>query len=43
MDPLPFEEVKERVLADYYDSEMEKAFKQYLSTLKQKSVIEIKL
>jgi len=42
-EPLPFEEVKEKVLADYYDSEMEKAFRQYLSTLKEKSVIEIKL
>lgn len=43
VEPLPFEEVKERIVADYYESEMEKAFKQYLSTLKEKSVIEIKL
>jgi len=43
VEPLPFEEVKEKVQADYYDSEMEKAFRQYLSTLKEKSVIEIKL
>ncbi len=43
IDPLPFEEVKEKVIADYYESEMEKAFKQYLSTLKEKSVIDIKL
>ena len=43
MDPLPFEEVVERVKADYYDGEMEKAFRQYLSTLKEKAVIEIKL
>jgi parvulin-like peptidyl-prolyl isomerase len=43
MDPLPFEEVIERVKAEYYDGEMEKAFKQYLSTLKEKAVIEIKL
>jgi parvulin-like peptidyl-prolyl isomerase len=42
-DPLPFEEVMERVKADYYDGEMEKAFKQYLSTLREKAVIEIKL
>jgi peptidyl-prolyl cis-trans isomerase SurA len=42
-DPLPYEEVKEKVQADYFDSEMEKAFKQYISTLKEKSVIEIKL
>jgi peptidyl-prolyl cis-trans isomerase SurA len=43
MDPLPFEEVIERVKADYYDGEMEKAFRQYLSTLKEKAIIEIKL
>jgi parvulin-like peptidyl-prolyl isomerase len=42
-DPLPFEEVLERVKADYYEGEMEKAFKQYLSTLKEKAIIEIKL
>jgi parvulin-like peptidyl-prolyl isomerase len=42
-EPLPFEEVKEKVQADYYESEMEKAFKQYLSTLREKAVIEIKL
>jgi len=43
IEPLPYEEVKERVKADYHNQEMEKAFKQYLSTLKEKSVIEIKL
>ncbi len=43
LEPLPFEEVREKVRADYYDGEMEKAFKQYLSTLKEKAVIEIKL
>jgi parvulin-like peptidyl-prolyl isomerase len=43
MDPFPFEEVQERVKADYYKSEMEKAFEQYVSTLKEKAVIEIKL
>jgi peptidyl-prolyl cis-trans isomerase SurA len=42
-DPLSFEEVTERVRADYYDGEMEKAFRQFLSTLKEKSVIEIRL
>ena len=42
-EPFPFEEIKERILADYYESEMEKAFKQYLTTLKEKSIIEIKL
>lgn len=41
--PLPFEEVKEKVQADYYEKEMDKAYKQFLSTLKEKSVIEIKL
>ncbi len=41
--PPPFEEVKEKVKADYYEKEMEKAFQQFLSTLKEKSVIEIKL
>lgn len=43
IDPLPFEEVVERVKADYHDSEMEKAFRQYLSTLREKAVIEIRL
>jgi peptidyl-prolyl cis-trans isomerase SurA len=38
-----FEEVKEKVKSDYYGKEMEKAYQQYLSTLKEKSVIEIKL
>ena len=42
-DPLPFEEVVEKVKADYYEDEMEKAFRQYLSTLKEKAIIEIKL
>jgi parvulin-like peptidyl-prolyl isomerase len=43
VEPLPYEEVSEKVKADYYDGEMEKAFKQFLSTLKEKAVIEIKL
>jgi peptidyl-prolyl cis-trans isomerase SurA len=42
-DPLPFEEVIERVKADCYEYEMEKAFKQYLTSLKEKAIIEIKL
>jgi peptidyl-prolyl cis-trans isomerase SurA len=42
-DPLPFEEAKEKVRAEYYENEMEKAFRQYIATLKEKSVIEIKL
>jgi peptidyl-prolyl cis-trans isomerase SurA len=42
-EPLPYEEVKERVKVEYNNQEMEKALKQYLSTLKEKSIIEIKL
>ncbi len=42
-EPPPFEEVKEKVQADYYASEMEKAYLQFLSKLKEKSIIEIKL
>jgi parvulin-like peptidyl-prolyl isomerase len=42
-DPLPFEEVKEKVEAEYYAQENDKAFKKYLATLKEKSIIEIKL
>jgi peptidyl-prolyl cis-trans isomerase SurA len=41
--PTPFEEVREKVQADYYEKEMEKAFNEFLSKLKEKSVIEIKL
>jgi peptidyl-prolyl cis-trans isomerase SurA len=41
--PLPFEEVMEKVKADYFEKEMEKAFRQFLTTLREKSVIEIKL
>jgi parvulin-like peptidyl-prolyl isomerase len=42
-EPPPFEEIKEKVQADYYIKEMEKAYQQFLSKLKEKSVIEIKL
>lgn len=42
-EPPPFEEIKERVQADYYENEFEKAYQQFLSKLKEKSVIEIKL
>ena len=41
--PILFDEVKEKVRADYYEKEMDKAFKQLLATLREKSVIEIKL
>jgi parvulin-like peptidyl-prolyl isomerase len=43
MEPLPFEEVKDKVKIDYREAEIEKGFKQFLSTLKEKAVIEIKL
>jgi len=42
-EPPPFEEIKEKVQADYYEKELEKAYQQFLSKLKEKSVIEIKL
>jgi parvulin-like peptidyl-prolyl isomerase len=42
-EPPPFEEVKDRVQSEYYEGEIERAFKQFLTTLKEKSVIEIKL
>ncbi len=42
-EPLPFEEIKERVQTDYFESEMEKAYRQFLGTLKEKAIIEIKL
>ena len=42
-EPPPFEEIKEKVQADYYEKELEKAFQQFLGKLKEKSVIEIKL
>ena len=41
--PPPFEEIKEKVQADYYEREFDKAFKQFITTLREKSVIEIKL
>jgi len=40
---LPFEAVQEKVKADAYEKEMEKAYQQFISKLKEKSVIEIKL
>jgi peptidyl-prolyl cis-trans isomerase SurA len=41
--PPPFEEMREKVQADYYEKEMEKALQQLLTRLKEKSFIEIKL
>ena len=40
---IPFEEIKEKVQGDYYEMERQKAYKQFLSTLKEKAIIEIKL
>jgi peptidyl-prolyl cis-trans isomerase SurA len=42
-EPPPFEEIKGKVQADYYEKELEKAYQQFLSNLKEKSIIEIKL
>jgi len=42
-EPPPFEEIKQKVQEDYYEKEYEKAYQQFLSKLKEKSVIEIKL
>jgi len=42
-EPVPFEEIKEKVRQDYYESETEKAFKQFISTLREKAIIEIRL
>ena len=42
-DPLPFEEMKEKVRQDYLEREFERGLKQFLTTLREKSIIEIKL
>jgi parvulin-like peptidyl-prolyl isomerase len=41
--PSPFEEVKEKVWQDCYEEETQKSLRQFISTLKEKAVIEIKL
>jgi peptidyl-prolyl cis-trans isomerase SurA len=41
--PIPFGEVKEKVRADYYEKAMDKALRQFLAALREKSVIELKL
>lgn len=41
--PSPFEDVKERVQSDCYEYQMDKALKQFLSSLREKSVIDIRL
>ena len=40
---FPLEEVKEKIGVDYYQAEMDKAVKQYIATLREKAIIEIKL
>jgi hypothetical protein len=35
--------MREKVQADYYEKEMDKALQQFLTKLKERSVIEIKL
>jgi peptidyl-prolyl cis-trans isomerase SurA len=40
--PLPFEEVQERIRADYAGYQLEAALNRYLSSLRQKSIIEIR-
>jgi peptidyl-prolyl cis-trans isomerase SurA len=42
-EPAPFEEIRERLQADYYEEEMERALQQFLTKLKEKAIIEIKL
>jgi len=41
--PVSFEEAKERVEADYQEYQIDKAFKQFLSSLREKSVVDIRL
>jgi len=41
--PMPFEEVKARIQEDYFQSEMDRAVKQFITSLKEKSVIDIRL
>jgi peptidyl-prolyl cis-trans isomerase SurA len=41
--PMPFEEAKERVEREYFQSEMERAVRQFITSLKEKSVIDIRL
>jgi len=43
VDPLPFEAVKDKVEQDYYKSEVEKRYRDWMKKLKEKSAIEVKL
>jgi peptidyl-prolyl cis-trans isomerase SurA len=42
-EPPPFEMVQDRVRAEYTEAEVDKALRQYMTTLREKSVVEIKL
>jgi parvulin-like peptidyl-prolyl isomerase len=41
--PMPFEEAKERVEREYFQSEMDRALRQFITSLKEKYVIDIRL
>jgi parvulin-like peptidyl-prolyl isomerase len=41
--PMPFEEVKARGQQEYFESEMDRAMRQFITSLKEKSVIDIRL
>jgi len=41
--PVSFEEIRERVEGDFQDYQLDKAFKQFLSSLREKSVVDIRL
>ncbi len=41
--PLSFEDAKEKVEVDYYEYQTDKAFKQFIGSLREKSVIEVRL
>ena len=41
--PMPFEEAKARVQQEYSQSEMDRAVRQFITSLKEKSVIDIRL
>jgi len=41
--PMPFEEAKARVQREYFESEMDRAVRRFITSLKEKSVIDIRL
>lgn len=42
-EPLPYEEVKEKVMGDYYRSEVERLYTKWLEDLKERLKVEVKL